>query len=159
MNRYVNGFGLTGTDLRILKMARPVAFFLAALLWISPVMAFAQGEIIEIVCQSGERQRLAQGSTASEEARNVQQIIVVCERTAQIRTIKIPIDPARPVQGEPLLAHQYGNARSELLGVSLPKFLVPGNTCPLFPISAYLEHNICPTDGTPGIQATVVGYF
>jgi hypothetical protein len=141
-------------------MAPPVAVFLAALCLLSPLQAFAQGEIIEIVCpSSGYRQRLAQGSTASEETKNVQQIIVVCERTGQIRTIKIALDPARPAQSEPLLARQYGNARSELLGVSLPKFLVPGNTCPLFPISAYLEHNICPTDGGPGIQATVVGYF
>lgn len=141
-------------------MVGALAGFLAVLLLLSPTHAYAQGEIIEIVClSSGYRQRLPQGSTASEESRNVQQIIVVCERTGQIRNIKIALDPAKPVEGEPLLARQFGNGRSELLGVSLPRFLVPGNTCPLFPISAYLDHNVCPTDGAAGIQASVVGHF
>ncbi len=141
-------------------MVGVIAGFIAFVLLLSPAQANAQGEIIEIICpSSGYSQRLPQGSTASEEARNVQQIIVVCERTGQIRNIKIPLDPAKPVEGEPLLARQYGNSRSELLGISLPRFLVPGNTCPLFPISAYLDHNVCPIDGAPGIQASVVGHF
>jgi hypothetical protein len=102
---------------------------------------------------------LVQGFNADDERRNVQSIIVVCERTREIRSIRIPIDPAAPVQGEPLVARQYGTGRSDLLGLRLPRFLVPGNTCPLFPITAYLEHNVCPLDGRPGIQYAVVVYF
>jgi hypothetical protein len=120
----------------------------------------AEGEILEFLCRScGYKERFVQGADPSEEARNIQSIIVVCERKRQIRNIKIPVDPKLPVHGEPLLARQYGNGQSELLGLELPKFLVPGNTCPLFPITAYLERNICPVDGRPGIEFTVVGAF
>ncbi len=130
------------------------------MLLLFPAQVPAEGEILEFMCQScGYRERFVQGSDPSEEARNVQSIIVVCERNRQIRSIKIPMDPKLPVQGEPLLARQYGTGQSELLGLELPKFLVPGNTCPLFPITAYLEQNICPVDGKPGLQFTVVGTF
>jgi len=125
-----------------------------------PGFVFSQGEIIEFSCPScGYRERFVQGSSASDLARNVQQIIVVCERTREIRNIAIPIDPNKPSPGEPFLAKQYGTGRSELLGIRLPRFLVPGNTCPLFPITAYLEQNICPIDGAVGIQYSVVGYY
>ncbi len=125
-----------------------------------PTTAFSDGEILEFRCPScGLRQRFAQGADANDIARNVQTIIVVCERSHEIRTIRIPLDPAEPVKGEPLLARQYGTGRSDLLGIRLPRFLVPGNTCPLFPVTAYLEQNICPVNGQPGIDYSVVGYF
>ncbi|HMK36687.1 MAG TPA: hypothetical protein VK463_16555 [Desulfomonilaceae bacterium] len=126
----------------------------------APGTAWTEGEILEFVCQSCRyRERFVQGANESDQARNVQQVIVVCERTGQIRNIVIPLDPNQPVHGEPLLARQYGTGRSDLLGLKLPRFLVPGNTCPLFPISAYLEHNVCPVDGRPGIHFSVVGYY
>jgi len=46
-----------------------------------------------------------------------------------------------------------------LLGMELPKFLVPGNTCPLYPITAYLDRNICPVDGRAGLEFKVIEYF
>lgn len=129
-------------------------------LLLGPSRVMAEGEILEFLCRScGYKERFVQGADPSEEARNIQNIIVVCERNRQIRNIKIPVDPKLPVHGEPLLARQYGTGQSELLGLELPKFLVPGNTCPLFPITAYLERNICPVDGRPGIEFTVVGVF
>lgn len=132
---------------------------LIALLLI-PVPALPQGEVVEIYCSgSGFRQRYLQGASAADYGRNVQSIIVVCERNRQIRSIRIPIDPNVPVHNEPLLARQYGTGLSKLLGIELPKFLVPGNTCPLFPLTAYLEANICPIDGSPGIQYAIVDYF
>ena len=125
-----------------------------------PTSVFADGEMIEFYCPSCRyRQRVSQGFHAEDRDRNVQSIIVVCERSHQIRSIKIPLDPKAPVTGVPLVGRQYGTGRSDLLGVRLPRFLVPGNTCPLFPINAYLEHNICPVDGQPGLQYNLVGYF
>jgi len=129
-----------------------------ALLIILPGILWAQVDLLELYCPScGYRERFMQGADAWEEQRNVQHIIVVCERSGQIRNIKIPLDPSSPVHGEPLLARQYGMGRSELLGEKLPRFLVPGNTCPLFPVTAYLERNICPIDGSIGIQVALVG--
>jgi hypothetical protein len=125
-----------------------------------PPQVPAAGEILEFFCRScGYRERFVQGADPSDEARNIEKIIVVCERTRQIRTIKIPSDPKLPVNGEPLLARQYGTGQSDLLGIELPKFLVPGNTCPLFPITAYLERNICPVDGRPGLEFVVADHF
>ena len=118
--------------------------------------AFAQVELVEIRCRSGYAERFLQGASPEDEASNVQQIIVVCERNQQIRNIFIPIDPSQPAHNQPLIAGQYGTAKSELLGITLPRFLVPGNTCPLFPISAYLEHNICPVSGSDGITASII---
>ena len=129
-----------------------------AILMIAPAVSLAQMDLLELYCPScGYRERFMQGSDQWEEQRNVQTIIVVCERSGQVRNIKIPIDPGSPVHGEPLLARQYGTGRSELLGAKLPRFLVPGNTCPLFPITAYLERNICPIDGSFGVQVAVIG--
>jgi len=126
----------------------------------APSAALAQAEVLEFHCPScGYRERLVQGADESERARNVQNIIVVCERLGQIRSIKIPLDPNVPSHGEPLLARQYGTGQSDLLGVKLPKFLVPGNTCPLFPVTAYLERNVCPVDGSQGIQYSLVGSY
>jgi len=125
---------------------------------VSPIVSSAQVDILEFYCPScGYRQQFFQGSDQWEQQRNVQHIIVVCERSGEIRNIKIPLDPRLPVHGEPLLAGQFGTGRSELLGEKLPRFLVPGNTCPLFPVTAYLERNICPVDGGSGIQVAVVG--
>ncbi len=125
-----------------------------------PGWANAQAEIIEVSCpQCGYGERFIQGATPDERARNVQNVIVVCERTRTVRNIKIPIDPRLPVQGEPLLARQYGMGRSDILGVQLPKFLIPGNTCPLFPITAYLEANVCPVHGGRGVYVAVVGHY
>jgi RNase P subunit RPR2 len=133
---------------------------LLATLLLIPATGRCQGEVLEFVCRScGYRERLVQGANAADRARNVQHVIVVCERTGEIRDISIPIDPHRPVRGEPLLGRRLGTGRSELLGEWLPKYIVPGNTCPLFPITAYLERNICPIDGRPGIQYSVVGYY
>jgi hypothetical protein len=138
---------------------RSVLIGLVAVL-VLPSAALSDGEVIEFSCAScGYKQRFAQGWDAQDQTRNIQSIIVVCERSREIRSIKIPLDPQVPVTGEPLMGRQYGTGRSEVLGVRLPRFLVPGNTCPLFPITAYLEHNICPVDGKPGIRYTVVGYF
>jgi hypothetical protein len=84
-------------------------------------------------------------------------VIVVCERNGEIRNIKIPVDETIPVKNEPLAGRYHGMGKSKLLGTSLPKFLVPGNTCPLYPITPYLKANICPVDGNHGIQATIIG--
>ncbi len=125
-----------------------------------PVSARPQGEVVEIFCSAnGYRQRFMQGASAADYGRNVQSIIVVCERNREIRSIRIPINPSVPVHNEPLLARQYGTGMSQFLGVQLPKFLVPGNTCPLYPITPYLEANICPIDGSSGIQYAIVDYF
>lgn len=145
-----------------MKLDRLVASFLliCAAVLCAPHPGHAEGEILEFYCQScGYRERFAQGFDQADEAKNVQRIIVVCERNHQIRSIKIPLDPKLPVNGEPLLARQYGTGYSDLLGMTLPKFLVPGNTCPLFPITGYLERNICPVDGRAGLAYTVVEYF
>lgn len=145
--------------MRFNTLAACILVISAALLCI-PSQGAAEGEILEFFCQScGYRERFAQGADQADEARNLQHIIVVCERTKQIRSIKIPLNPKLPVNGEPLLAGQYGTGYSELLGMTLPKFLVPGNTCPLYPITAYLEQNICPVDGRPGMEFKVVEYF
>jgi hypothetical protein len=137
---------------------RAIPFLLIALLSV-PASGLAQSDIIELSCPScSYRERFIQGFDAVDQARNIQHIIVVCERSGRIRSIKIPLDPKVPVEEEPLVARQYGLGMSKLLGVKLPKFLVPGNTCPLFPITAYLEANICPIDGRPGIQYGLIGY-
>ncbi len=125
-----------------------------------PLDVKSEVAVIDLSCAScGYKERLIQGSDEVDQAHNVQNIIVVCERTRQIRNIKIPIDPGAPSPGEPLLARRYGNGRSELLGMELPRFLVPGNTCPLFPITAYLDSNICPIDRSPGFTFNVVGQY
>jgi hypothetical protein len=140
------------------KQSSGVFALVLAILMIAPGVSLAQVEFLEFYCPScGYHERFIQGSDPLEAQRNVQNIIVVCERSRQIRSIKIPLDPKSRVYGEPLLARQYGMGRSELLGERLPRFLVPGNTCPLFPITAYLERNICPIDGSVGIQVAVVG--
>lgn len=137
-----------------------IFIFMGLMLLLNPPSACCEGEILEFSCQScGFRAQFVQGYNASEFARNIQHVIVVCERTGQIRNIKVPLNPDVKVQGEPLLARQYGTGYSEMLGVRLPRFLVPGNTCPLFPITAYLEHNVCPVNGHTGLQFAVVGQF
>ncbi len=142
------------------KSSKAILLFAAIMVLFAYTPALPEGEILEIFCRScGFRERLVQGSNAEEEARNVQNIIVVCERTSQIRNIKIPVDPNQPVTGEPLAGKQYGEGKSDLLDIKLPRFLVPGNTCPLFPVTAYLERNICPIDGRPGLEFTLVGRF
>ena len=142
------------------KSIKAVLTLAATLVLSTPTSAFPEGEILEIFCRScGFRERFVQGADPQEEARNVQNVIVVCERTGQIRNIKIPLHPDRPVVGEPLSAKQYGEGKSELLEMKLPRFLVPGNTCPLFPVSAYLERNICPIDGRPGLEFVLVDRF
>jgi predicted nucleic-acid-binding Zn-ribbon protein len=126
----------------------------------TPSAAVAQAEVIEVACQScGYKKRFVQGADAMDQTRNVQQIIVVCERAGEIRNISIALDSRTPVRHEPLLARQHGTGTSKLLGIELPKFLVPGNTCPLFPITAYLHANVCPIDGRPGIHYAVVGQY
>jgi len=125
-----------------------------------PSLALSQVAILEFVCPTcGYRQQFIQGSRPEDRASNVQHIIVVCERAKQIRNIAIPLDAEKPAEGEALIARQYGQGRSELLGIRLPRFLVPGNTCPLFPISAYLERNICPVHGSEGLRFSVVGQY
>jgi hypothetical protein len=123
----------------------------------APAAVFAQVEVIEIFCPScGFRERFHQGAGPNDVARNVQHVIVVCERSREVRTVKVPINPDAPTNGEGLLARQYGAGASKILGIQLPKFLLPGNTCPLFPVAAYLEANLCPIDGRPGVQYGVV---
>jgi hypothetical protein len=141
------------------RLARVCCLIILALLvGISPV--FAQVAFIEFSCPTcGFRQQFMQGSKPSDQARNLQHIIVVCERSQQIRNITIPLDPEQPVKDEPLIARQYGTGRSELLDRRLPRFLVPGNTCPLFPVAAYLEQNICPVHGSTGLRFTVVSQY
>jgi len=138
-------------------------FLVIILTWLFlliPLDVKSEVAVIDLSCAScGYKERLIQGSDEVDQAHNVQNIIVVCERTRQIRNIKIPIDPGAPSPGEPLLARRYGNGRSELLGMELPRFLVPGNTCPLFPITAYLDSNVCPIDGSPGFTVNVVGQY
>lgn len=143
------------------SMSLHIAFLATVLVLAAyPTLALPDGEVLELSCRScGFRAQLAQGFNADEERRNVQSIIVVCERSKEIRSIRIALDPNMPATGEPLLARQYETGRSDLLGVRLPRFLVPGNTCPLFPITAYLQHNVCPIDGRPGFSFSVVGYY
>jgi hypothetical protein len=130
----------------------------ALILW--PASAFCQTEIVEIYCPScGFRERFVQGADEEHARRNLQHVIVVCERSREVRTIQIPLDPESPVDGGPFVARQYGMGSSKFLGVRLPKFLVPGNTCPLFPITAYLEADVCPVDGRPGVHFEVLGYY
>ena len=135
-------------------------FFIWLILCASATYSWSEGEILEFTCKScGYRGQFVQGSSADDQARNIQHIIVVCERNGQIRSIRIPLKPDIPVTGEPLLARQYGTGFSELLSMRLPRFLVPGNTCPLFPITAYIERNVCPVNGHPGLQYAVVSQF
>ncbi|MCA1959390.1 MAG: hypothetical protein LDL33_01240 [Desulfomonile sp.] len=130
--------------------------FLVILL-VAPAAAFAQVEMIEIYCSScGFSGRFHQGAGPNEIARNIQYLIVVCERTREVRSVKVPINPDAPTNGEPLLARQYGTGVSKILGIQLPKFLLPGTTCPLFPVATYLEANLCPLDGLPGVQYAIV---
>jgi hypothetical protein len=125
-----------------------------------PTFCAAAGEVLEVYCpSSGHRERLIQGSSALEESQDIQNIAVVCERTGQIRSIKVPIDPTKPVKGNHLIARRHGTARSEFLDFNLPKFPAPGNTCPLFPIVSYLQENICLLDGRPGGEFAIVGEF
>ena len=134
--------------------------FIGLIVLLSLSDARAEGEILEFSCQScGYKAQFVQGSNAEDLTRNIQHVIVVCERSGQIRSIKIPLNPDVSVKGEPLLARQYGTGYSEMLGARLPRFLVPGNTCPLFPITAYLERNMCPVNGHTGLQFAVVGQF
>ncbi len=141
------------------RSVSPLVFVLATLI-LFPIQAFSQGEVLEFYCQScGYRAQFVQGSDASDMAKNVQHIVVVCERTGQIRNVKIPLDPTSRVINEPLAAKQLGSGSSKLLGIRLPKFVVPGNTCVLFPVAAYLDANICPVDGQPGFQAAIVGSY
>jgi hypothetical protein len=142
----------------LVKQSRKILCIVCLLMALIPCAAWAQVALLEFSCPAcGFRDRFVQGSKPSDQERNVQYIIVVCERTAKIRNIAIPLDPSLPVKGEPLVARQYGTGLSELLGTRLPRFLVPGNTCPLFPVAAYLERNICPVDGSRGIHCVVVG--
>ena len=57
------------------------------------------------------------------------------------------------------MARPFGTAKSKVLGIELPKFLIPGNTCALFPVTAYLEANVCPVDGRGGVLAALVDHF
>ena len=129
-------------------------------LFLFPISVQSEVAVLELSCVNcGYRGRLIQGADGVDQAHNIQSIIVVCERNRQIRNIKIPIDPGVPSSGEPLLAKRYGNGRSELLGMELPRFLVPGNTCPLFPVTAYLDASVCPIDGSPGFTYTEIGRY
>ncbi len=124
------------------------------------VPAWPQGQVVELSCPScGYVQRFVQGTTPEQQSRNVQSVILVCERSNEIRNERVPLDPSLPVAGEPLGAKQHGTGVSKLLGIDLPKFLVPGNTCALFPVTAYLEANVCPIDGSPGFYSAIVGHF
>jgi hypothetical protein len=134
--------------------------YIGLIVFLNPFDARSEGEVLEFFCQScGYKAQFVQGFSAEEQTRNIQHVIVVCERSSQIKNIKLPLNPDVPAKGEPLLARQYGTGYSEMLGVRLPRFLVPGNTCPLFPITAYLERNVCPIDGQSGFQFAVVGQF
>lgn len=126
----------------------------------TPTFTLAELTILELSCPScGYRDRFAQGADDVDQSHNVQNIIVVCERNRQIRNVKIPLDPGSETPGEPLIARRSGNGRSDILGIELPRFLIPGNTCPLFPVAAYLEANICPIDGSAGFNFTVIGQY
>jgi len=145
-----------------MRLTRLAPTILAALLVIcaGPCPSWSQVAILEFSCPvCGYRQQFIQGSRPEDRGRNVQHIIVVCERSKQIRNITIPLDPEKSVEDEPLLARRYGTGNSELLGTRLPRFLVPGNTCPLFPISAYLERNVCPVHGSEGLHFSVVAQY
>jgi hypothetical protein len=125
-----------------------------------PCPAHAQVTVLEIFCPvCGYRHQFIQGVTPDDRGKNVQHIVVVCERSKQIRNITIPLEPDQPVHDVPLLARQYETGSSDLLGVRLPRFLVPGNTCPLFPISAYLERSVCPIHGGQGLRYAIVGQY
>ncbi|MHB8205695.1 MAG: hypothetical protein ACYDHG_18610, partial [Desulfomonilaceae bacterium] len=77
------------------------------LVWLilsAPVDVRSEVAVIDVSCAScGYKERFIQGADGVDQAHNVQSIIVVCERTQQIRNIKIPIDPGAPSPGEPLL--------------------------------------------------------
>jgi hypothetical protein len=126
----------------------------------SPCPVLAQATAVEVFCPvCGYRRQFIQGVTPDDNGKIVQHIVVVCERSKQIRNITIPLDPEQPVHDVPLLARQYKTGSSDLLGIRLPRFLVPGNTCPLFPIAAYLERSICPIHGGQGLRYAIVGQY
>jgi hypothetical protein len=137
-----------------------VTALVVAVLLLCPVAGLCQGEVLEFFCHScGYRAQFFQGSDRDDLARNIQHIVVVCERNKQVRNVQIPIDPDRPIHDAPLAAKQYGMGTSRLLGVKLPKFMVPGNTCALFPVGAYLEANICPVDGSAGFEVALLNHY
>lgn len=141
-------------------MTRKASLILLIAIFSLPSWAMAQAEIIEVACPNcGYVKRFIQGATPGDEERNVQHVIVVCERSRQIRNVAIPIDPDRPVRGEPLVAKQFGTGTSKLLGIELPKFLIPGTTCPLYPVTAYLDADVCPVDGSRGVHFAVVAQY
>jgi hypothetical protein len=141
-------------------MVRWTAFLSFILILASFGTAWSQGQVVELTCPScGYVKRFAQGTTPDEKARNLQNVILVCERDNLIRNVRIPIDPNAPSKGDPLMAKQFGMGTSKLLGIELPKFLVPGNTCPLYPVTAYLNANICPIDGSRGFYSVIVGHY
>ena len=84
-------------------------FVLLSLL-VAPAVVLAQVELIEIFCPScGFRERFHQGAGPNDIAANVQHVIVVCERSREVRTVKVPINPDAPTNGGSLLARQYGS--------------------------------------------------
>jgi hypothetical protein len=141
-------------------MWRGVALVALFMLCIFPSKVWSQAEVIELLCPGcGYRQRFVQGTVPEDVGKNVQSVILVCERSREIRAVKIPLNPNKPVHGEPLVARQFGMGTSKLLGIELPKFLIPGNTCPLFPVTAYLDANVCPIDGHSAIHSVVLGHL
>jgi len=93
---------MEGRPYMMRKRSNRVFALVLAILMIAPAVSLAQMDLLELYCPScGYRERFMQGSDQWEEQRNVQNIIVVCERSGQIRNIKIPIDPGSPVHGEP----------------------------------------------------------
>ncbi len=141
-------------------MARKTAIIVFLACLGVPLDAWPQAELVEIACPScGYRQRFIQGSRPSDMGRNIEYLIVVCERSNTIRSVRVPLDPSAPVNSQTLVARQTGTGTSKMLGIELPKFIIPGNTCPLYPVTAYLDANICPVDGNPGVRYAIVGQF
>jgi hypothetical protein len=80
---------------------------------------------------------------------------VVCERTSQMRNIKIPLNLIN-IYRKTLLAKQFGEeirpSRCEA-----PQVPRSGNTCPFSCGSLSGTQYLCPIDGRPGRRFTLVG--
>ncbi len=69
-------------------------FCIGLIVLLDPMDARSEGEILEFFCQScGYKAQFVQGFSAEEQTRNIQHVIVVCERAGQIKNIKIPLNP------------------------------------------------------------------
>ena len=127
----------------MVEMTNRHHFLLIMMFWLivlASVDARSEVAVIDVSCAScGYRERFIQGADGVDQAHNVQNIIVVCERTRQIRNIKIPIDPGAPSPGNPCW---HGDMETEGLNYSVwsyPGSLFQVTHVPYFPLRLTLN--------------------